>query len=176
MSEPAVFKTAQAVVVAEQFAAEGVEYLFIGKSGAILLGFPGHMQGVHLFPEKSEENGRRILAALEKIGFVLDERMQADITRGKDFVQIKTGPFPLDLIFAPDGIPSFEAARKRRIVREKFPIAALEDIITSKRASGREKDMTDLPLLEDFRKVLAEMNPRPLRSAADIAREQKRED
>ena len=34
----------------------------------------------------------------------------------RDFVQIKSGPFDVDLVFAPDGIETFEEARARRVV------------------------------------------------------------
>lgn len=45
------------------FAEAGVDYLFIGKGGTILLGFPGMTQDVDMFPCKEEGNGRRIVAA-----------------------------------------------------------------------------------------------------------------
>ncbi len=53
------FHPLQAREVAEAFGRFEVEYLFIGKSGAILLGFPGATQDVDLFVKKSKENGRR---------------------------------------------------------------------------------------------------------------------
>ncbi len=40
------FTPAQAEELAAAFAAEGVDYLFIGKSGAILLGYPDTTQDV----------------------------------------------------------------------------------------------------------------------------------
>ena len=33
----------------------------------------------------------------------------------------------------------------------RFPVASLDDIIASKRATGREKDLTDVRRLEQFR-------------------------
>src|SRR5580698_2178884 len=62
------FRPLQAQEIARAFQKEGVEYLF-GKSGAILLGYPGMTQDVDVFPERSVENGKRLLAALRKIGF-----------------------------------------------------------------------------------------------------------
>jgi hypothetical protein len=47
------FEYRQAEEVHEVFARYGVRYLFIGKSGAILLGFPDTTQDAHLFVEKS---------------------------------------------------------------------------------------------------------------------------
>ncbi|MEO8072337.1 MAG: hypothetical protein ABI891_06520 [Acidobacteriota bacterium] len=125
--------------------------MFIGKSGAILLGYPASTQDVNLFPRNSTENGQNIVSAIREIDFEINEEIEKDIVRGKDFVQIKTGPFDLDLIFVPDGIESFEKARERMIKIDVFPIAIIRDIIASKKASGRERDLNDLPLLEDFR-------------------------
>jgi len=151
MNERLPFNPLQAQEVAKAFNAAGVDYLFIGKSGAILLGYPGTTQDVRVFPAKSVENGQRIVKALFELGFALDENTQAEIIRGKDFVQLKDGPFDLDLIFAPDGIESFAEAKARAIQEDIFPVANLRDIIASKKASGRMKDRLDLHLLELFR-------------------------
>ena len=46
------FHPAQAQEVAAVFSRQGVDYMFIGKSGAILLGYPGTTQDVDVFPRK----------------------------------------------------------------------------------------------------------------------------
>jgi hypothetical protein len=51
---------------------------------------------VDVFPRRSEDNGRRIVAALLELGFSLSPADQADIVRGKDVVQIGSGPFDID--------------------------------------------------------------------------------
>lgn len=169
MSPRQEFHPLQAQEIALAFLEAQVDYLFIGKSGAILLGFPGTTQDVDVFPARSAENGRRIVSALRKIGFPVDSDLEREIVAGKDFVQIKTGPFDVDLVFAPDGIPSFAEAKKRGLTEGIFRIANLRDIISSKAASGRQKDMLDLPLLEQFRVEFEKRHSPPLRSAADIA-------
>lgn len=151
MNDRPPFNPLQAQQVAEAFNAAGVDYLFIGKSGAILLGFPGTTQDVDVFPKKSEENGRLMVDALLELGFDLDDSTRSEIIRGKDFVQLKNGPFDLDLVFAPDGIENFSAAKERAVMESIFPVANLRDIIASKKASGRMKDRLDLHLLELFR-------------------------
>jgi hypothetical protein len=169
MTPRSEFHPLQAQEIARAFHEEGVEYLFIGKSGAILLGFPGTTQDVHVFPARSPANGRRIGSALRKIGFEVGSDLEREILAGKDFVQIKTGPFDVDLVFAPDGIPSFAEAQKRGVTEGLFRVANLRDIIASKAASGRQKDLMDLPLLESFRAEYEKRHAPPLRSAADIA-------
>jgi hypothetical protein len=169
MTDRREFRPLQAEEIARAFHEEGVDYLFIGKSGAILLGYPGTTQDVDIFPARSPENGRRIAAALRKIGFEIGAELERDVVVGKDFVQIKTGPFDVDLVFAPDGISSFSEAKKRGLTEGIFRVANLRDIIASKRASGRQKDRIELPLLESFRVEYEKRHATPLSSAAEIA-------
>jgi hypothetical protein len=85
------------------------------------------------------------------LGFALRDQQAAEIVRGKDFVQLKNGPFDLDLVFAPDGIEEFEDAWQRRIDVEGFPVCHIDDIIASKAATNRQKDRESLPRLKAFR-------------------------
>jgi hypothetical protein len=145
------FDYAQAEEVRGAFARHGVRYLFIGKSGAILLGFPDTTQDADLFLEKTRLNGERAVLALKELGFALTDAEAAELERGKDFVQLKNGPFDLDLIFAPDGIETFAKAWSRHIEVEGFPVCHLDDIIASKQATNRVKDRESLPRLIAFR-------------------------
>ncbi len=72
--------------LAEIFNRYKVKYLFIGKSGAILYGYPGTTQDIDIFPKKSKENGKRLVKALEKFGFNLNKELKESIIRGKDFI------------------------------------------------------------------------------------------
>jgi hypothetical protein len=146
------FEYRQAEEIRDALSRHGVRYLFLGKSGAILLGFPDTTQDADLFVEKSPENGKALVAALRELDFNLTDEQAAQIERGKDFVQLKNGPFDVDLVFAPDGIERFEDAWQRRIEVEGFPVCHLDDIIASKEATGRQKDRESLPRLKSFRK------------------------
>jgi hypothetical protein len=150
----AAFEYRQAEEIRDAFARCAVRYLFLGKSGAILLGFPDTTQDAVVFVERSEANGRQLVAALRDLGFDLTEVQSAEIMRGKDFVQLKNGPFDLDLVFAPDGIEDFEEAWRRRVEVEGFPVCHIDDIIASKEATGRAKDRESLPRLRAFREYL----------------------
>jgi hypothetical protein len=147
------FNPSQAQEVAAAFAKHHVDYMFIGKSGAILLGYPGTTQDVDVFPKKGEENGRRLVAALVDLGFELDQALVEDIIKGKDFVQIKSGPFDIDLVFAPDGIEDYDKAKERMDQSTGYPVLSIRDIIASKRSANRARDLIELPLLEAFREV-----------------------
>ena len=151
MNDRSAFNPLQAQEVAEAFAAAGVEYLFIGKGGAILLGFPGTTQDVDVFPAKNADNGRRLVAAVRHLGFTITDAVERDIVSGKDFIQLTDGPFDLDIVYAPDGIENYQVARQRAVSLGIFPVANIRDIIASKKASNRIKDRMDLHLLDLFR-------------------------
>ena len=104
-----------------------------------------------LYVERNQDNRRALVAALRGLGFNLTGEQASEIVRGKDFVQLKNGPFDLDLVFAPDGIERFEDAWKRHINVEDFPVCHIDDIIASKEAANRERDCQSLPRLRAFR-------------------------
>jgi len=141
--------------LAEIFRKNNVEYLFIGKFGAILYGYPGTTQDMDVYPSKEKVNCERLVSALKELGFDLSKELEEAVLAGKDFIQIRGGPFPIDIVFAPDGIESFEDARKRsELIDEIFYCASIEDIIESKKAAGRQRDKEELPRLELFKKEL----------------------
>ena len=157
----AAFEYQQAKEIRDAFLKHGVRYLFIGKSGAILLGYPDTTQDADLFVEKSPANGRAAVAALRELGFPLTDTEAGEIVRGKDFVQIRSGPFDLDLVYAPDGIERFDEAWARRVDVEGFPVCHPDDIIASKVAANRVKDRESLPRLRAFRDYWIARSGRP---------------
>jgi len=148
------FDYKQAEEIRDAFERRKVQYLFIGKSGAILLGFPDTTQDADVFVSKNAANGERLVEALRDLGFALTEAQAVEIRRGKDFVQLKNGPFDLDLVFAPDGIERFEDAWERRVDVEGFHVCSIDDIVASKQATNRVKDRESMPRLLSFREWL----------------------
>ncbi len=141
--------------LAEVLKNHNVDYLIIGKFGAILYGYPGTTQDIDIFPKKEKANCENLATALRELGFNLDEKLEDAILEGKDFIQIRGGPFPLDIIFAPDGIESFDEAKKHSaIIDGVIMCASIEDIIASKKSAQRQRDRDELPRLEAFRDEL----------------------
>ena len=145
------FSFRQAEKVKKVLRKHGVRYLFIGKSGAILLGYSDTTQDADIFVQKYSDNTKKLLEALRELRFKLNRESQKEILRGKDFIQLKDGPFDLDLVFAPDGIESFDDAWKRHIDVDGFPVCHPDDIIKSKEKANRVKDRESLPRLKAFR-------------------------
>ena len=118
---------------------------------ALLLGFPDTTQGVDLFVDRTVENCSALVAALRDLGFSLSQTQARDNEQSKALIQIKNGVFDVDLIFAPDGIERFEDAWKRHVEVEGFPVCHIDDVIASKAATHRRKDIESLPRLRAFR-------------------------
>lgn len=157
----AEFSYRQAEEIRDALRRHGVRYLFIGKSGAILHGYPDTTQDADLYVEKRRENGEALVMALRSIGFNIGELHAAEIVAGKDFVQLKDGPFDVDLVFAPDGIERFADAYGRRSEIDGFPVCSMDDIIASKVAANRVKDRESLPRLRAFREYLLRRRASP---------------
>jgi hypothetical protein len=139
------FTPTQAEELAAAFARHEVEYLFIGKSGAILLGYPDTTQDVDIFLPRSRQNAERVLRALADLKFELDPATTVSILTGSEIVLMKSGPFALDLIHAPDGIESFAAAKERSVLEAgRFPVASLDDIIRANAPPAGREDLQDL--------------------------------
>ncbi len=86
---------------------------------------PGRLWPGGLSTPRPRRSGLAAAAALGQLGFELTDEKEAEIRRGKDFIQLKNGPFDLDLIFAPDGILDFNRAWSRRVEVEGFPVCHL---------------------------------------------------
>lgn len=120
----ATFEFTNAQDLGRVFKQHDVRYLFFGRSGAILLGYSDTTQDVDLYVEKNTANCEKLVAALLELGFRILEKEQQEIRGGKDFIQLRNGPFDLDLVFAPDGIEQFDDAWKRHVDKHGLPIAA----------------------------------------------------
>lgn len=144
----------------DTLACHDVAYLVIGKSGALLHGFPDTTQNADLFIRKTPDNGRALVEALRGLRFHLSDQEAQDIERGMELVQLKNGPFDIDLVFAPDGIERFEDAWARGIEVDGIPVCSLDDIISSKQAANRVKDRETLPRLMAFREYQRQRNTR----------------
>ena len=91
------FEYRQAQEIRDCFQRHGIRYLFLGKSGAILLGFPDTTQDADIFAEKTPENCAALVVALRELGFGLNDTEAGEVARGKDLksklVEIFTASF-----------------------------------------------------------------------------------
>lgn len=126
-----------------------VRYLVIGGIAAILHGVPRSTFDLDILIDPSEENARKLLAALEGAGLVTatltnpEEILSNVITVFQDRVRV-------DVQTSTPGI-AFSAAWERRervsYGGNTFNMLCKEDLIASKLAAGRAVDLQDVRLL-----------------------------
>jgi hypothetical protein len=136
----------------------GVRYLFMGKLAAILLGFDDTTEDADIFVDPDSKNRSALPAAMRELGFALTSEQAMEIESRQDIVQLENGPFDVDLVFAPFGMGEFEGSWGRRVEVDGLPVCHIDDIITIKETTNREKDRDSLYRLRSFREGLIEKN------------------
>lgn len=143
-----------------------VRYVLVGGVAARLHGSPTLTEDVDVTPERSADNLRRLAAALAELRARLSvpgvERGLAipldQHTFSSPVMTFTTVAGHVDVVLEPSGVGGFERLRTRAIDFEVFGIrmqvAALDDIIASKTASGRPKDRAQLPVLHELAEEL----------------------
>ena len=133
---------------------QGVEYLLIGGALAIAYGIPRVTKDIALYLKPTLENARRCLDALRETGMgtstltTAEEIIKTEITIFKDFLRV-------DLLTQVKGL-SFEDCWKRKGTLQLDGVTiyalSLDDLIASKKATGRPGDLEDIKILEMARK------------------------
>jgi hypothetical protein len=134
----------------KSFQEHDVKYLVIGGIASILYGIPRTTLDLDVFIEKSEDNAKRLLDALVSAGIATAELtdpegvLNHEISIFKDRVRV-------DVHTDTPGI-TFEDAWQRKEVMtyqdQEFFVVSREDLISSKKASGRPVDIEDVRILE----------------------------
>ncbi|MDD5309208.1 MAG: nucleotidyltransferase, partial [Deltaproteobacteria bacterium] len=127
-----------------------VDYLVIGGIAAIAYGVPRLTLDVDILIRSTLDNARAMLKAFEAAGLgtasltVPEALLAAEITVFKDRIRV-------DVQTRTPGLDFDEAfARRNTVEVHGVPVnlVSLVDLIASKRASGRDRDMEDIRLLE----------------------------
>jgi hypothetical protein len=156
------------VRICEVLNEEGVEYVVVGGFASFIHGSPLPTLDVDLVPSRAAENLDRLAGALSRMNAMIRTSDDAVPVRidGKFLaamplmLNLVTDHGDVDLTFTPsgplEGFEEWNAGAVRVEIAEgvQIRIAALDDIIESKRAANRSKDQIALPYLESLRDEL----------------------
>lgn len=132
------------------FQSHDVRYVVIGGIAAVLHGVPRATFDLDILIEATVPNAERLLQALREAGFVTADLTDAqgilanEITVFNDLVRI-------DVLTSTPGITFHDAWSRRETMDyqgQKFYVASRRDLIASKRAAGRPRDLEDVRILE----------------------------
>ena len=146
----------------EQFVAElvralsdvGLEAIIVGSMAAIMQGAPVTTRDVDLVVRDTPKNREK----LDALGAALGTGRPVQRTNLTTVVTFVGGRVPIDVLFDEiAGNLHFAALRSRSVEvplgEHKAVVASLEDVIRSKEAAGRPKDLAQLPMLRDTLRV-----------------------
>jgi hypothetical protein len=140
----------------------GVEYVLIGGLAARLHGSPLLTEDLDITPAPDRENLGRLAEALrelearlrgaEDVEFPLDDRSLAST----EILTMTSRAGWLDVCRRPAGEQSYETLAPNAETYELFGlrvrVASVDDLIRSKTAAGRDKDLQGLPALRELKR------------------------
>jgi hypothetical protein len=155
--------------------AHGVRFVLVGGIAAVAHGSPLPTEDIDITPERSPANLDRLAAALRE----LDARLRVDrepdgvafpidgafLATQMAVLNLVTNAGDVDLVIAPagfaNGYDDLQPGSVSVDLGDGAPtwIAALPDIIASKQAAGRTKDLAALPYLRALEAERREQAP-----------------
>lgn len=148
------------------FAVQRLEAVLIGNAAAAMQGAPVTTLDFDFMFRDTPTNLRKLRAVARSLDAVI-LRPYYPVSKLYRLVDDATG-LQADFMPVIHGVRSFEGLRSRSTERQldglPVLVASLEDIIASKRAAGRDRDLAVLPVLEQTRRALAKAAPKPRRS------------
>ncbi len=136
--------------VFSSFHSHNVRYVIIGGIAAILYGVPRATFDLDILIEATPENAQKLLDALLDAGLgtasltTPDAVLAHEITIFRDKVRIDVQTSTPGLDFTP----AWARRETMHYGGQVFYVVSRDDLITSKRAAGRARDLEDIRLLE----------------------------
>ncbi|MDF1590870.1 MAG: hypothetical protein P1P89_05085 [Desulfobacterales bacterium] len=136
--------------VFSSFKKHEVKYVVIGGIAAVLYGIPRATFDLDVLIESTPDNAQRLIDALLDAGMGTaaltnaDDILSNEITIFKDRVRIDVQTSTPGLLFHD----AWSHCTVMEYQGQSFYVASREDLISSKKASGREVDLEDVRLLQ----------------------------
>jgi hypothetical protein len=133
--------------------AANARFLVVGAHALAVHGIPRATQDLDVWIERSSANADAVASALTAFGAPLAalEIGRAELTQEDQVIQIGVAPNRIDVLTSLSGLPDFEIAWSNRIEQRigstDVPFLGKADLIATKRATGRTKDLADLEQL-----------------------------
>jgi hypothetical protein len=128
----------------------GVEYVIVGGHAVAFHGYPRFTGDIDFFIRMTPANARRLLAVLNDFGFGMLGITDRDMLEPKRVLRLGYPPNQIDILTSISGV-DFEAAWATRVDStmddQRVMIIGWNELLRNKKASGRQKDLTDVAKL-----------------------------
>ena len=128
-----------------------VKYLIVGGFAFAFYVEPRYTKDIDIFVEASEENSKKIIAALTNFGFGNIGLKEDDFQKPDQIIQLGYVPVRIDVITSIAGV-TFDSAWKKKVEGKYGDIPCFfiskEDLILNKQKAARPQDITDVKKLK----------------------------
>jgi hypothetical protein len=128
-----------------------VEYLIVGGYAVAFHGHPRYTGDIDIWINPTKPNAEKLIQAIEAFGFEVDLLKQVDFEGEAVAFHLGSPPVRIDIMNRISG-GKFLDCYSRRIGMKMEGITIYyishQDLITNKRASGRQKDLGDIEHLK----------------------------
>jgi hypothetical protein len=132
--------------------ARNVEHVIVGAHALAFHGGPRFTGDLDILVRPTEDNGRRLLAAIADFGFPTAPVTPADIVIGKKVIEMGVPPVQIHVMSAIDGVSWDDVWTTRQtgtLGAHTVAFIGRECFLRNKRAAGRPQDLADVEALRD---------------------------
>ena len=131
--------------------AKGVKYLVIGGYAVAFHGYPRYTKDIDFWIWLNEQNAEKMLEVLREFGFASLGIQKEDFLDKNMVIQLGYPPNRIDLLTDLEGVDFESCYSSREILEiEELGVSFIdaENLIKTKKASGRMQDLVDVDRLE----------------------------
>lgn len=129
-----------------------VEFVIVEAHALAFHGAPRFTGDLDIFVRPTDDNGRRLLAAIADFGFPTAAVAPIDILAGTKVIEMGVPPLQIHVMSAIDGVTWDEVWASREtgtLGGRTVAFIGRECFIKNKRAAGRPKDLADIDALRE---------------------------
>ena len=132
--------------------AHRVEFVIVGAHALAFHGAPRFTGDLDILVRPTEENGRRLVAAIADFGFPTARLAAADFLGSTKVVEMGVAPVQIHVMSQIDGVTWDDVWESREVGplgSRKVAFIGREAFLRNKRAAGRPKDLADVDALRE---------------------------
>ncbi len=137
----------------ELLESHGVKFVIIGGYAVISHGYPRYTGDIDFFVEKSQENANKLVKVIHEFFGEQPHITEECFLDADRMSQFGDPPYRIDILVEVPGLVFEEVLPnciRGKIGGKEAPIINLQDLMKSKQAAGRRKDLGDLEALEEI--------------------------
>jgi len=133
---------------------ENVKFILVGAYALAAHGYPRATMDMDIWVMPFPDNAEAVLRALSRFGAPLDKITKEDLQQEGTVFQIGVAPRRIDIITSASGL-RFERAYQNSILLNidgiDVHILSIDDLIITKRSTGKTQDIADAEALESLK-------------------------